>query len=151
MNTFDQSVYIYESNSDWNSSSFNVAFHWVHPLKPIFRRLRTLLNCLWIGRFWTSKCAYTMLCLVFTAALSDAPFTMVLKSPTGSWIGKSMIANISAVNKYQPNIHAANANPPPIWMLCGVSRYIRSASGWTSSHVGNLYMSINQHPQQKSS
>jgi hypothetical protein len=56
---------------------------------------------------------YTMLCDFFAAARSDAPFTIVLRSPTGSWMGKSMIPNISAKNKYQPNIHAPNANPPP--------------------------------------
>jgi hypothetical protein len=35
------------------------------------------------------------------------------------------MANISDRNTYQPNIHAPNANPPPIWMVYHVSMYIK--------------------------
>lgn len=56
-------------------------------------------------------------------------------------MGKSIIANISARNKYQPIMHAANAKPPPIWMFFFVSIYMRNLIEG-SSH--NLVILVSQ-------
>jgi len=83
-----------------------------------------------------------MFCAFLAPARSDAPFTIVLRSPTGSWMGKSTIANISATNKYQPNIDAPNANPPPTYYeTTKLVFYLKSIHG-TVSYMAELSIGI---------
>jgi hypothetical protein len=57
-------------------------------------------------------------------------------------MGKSTIANISDINKYQPNMDAPNANPPPTYHQRGKSViYPRSIHG-AASYLAELSVFI---------
>jgi hypothetical protein len=83
-----------------------------------------------------------MLCAFLTVARSDAPFIIVLRSPTGSWMGKSTIANISEINKYQPNIDAPNANPPPTYHQRSKSVIYPKSIHGAASYMAELSVGI---------